>query len=392
MRETETNLLAITHTYRTFQKDPLESIAPYFSNVYVCIRSNPAMEILKHVNRNKYYKNSLDYKIDLSNKPENCHIYPSPTLYVPIESCYKSVGRKHLTAVTRIIKRNNLRFQLIHAHFTWSAGYVGACLKEEYDTPFVVTAHGYDIYSLPFRDADWKSRIEHVLNTADAITTVSNSNRECIERLNVATPVFVIPNGYNEAIFYPKDSAGCRRSLGLPLDKKIILSVGNFSPIKGHKYLISAVKEVAKHQNDILCIIIGSGQTFQSLERQIKSEQLEQYVRLVDRKPHGELSLWMNACDIFVLPSVRESFGLVQIEAMACGKPVVATRNGGSEEIIVSQDCGLLVEPKNSHELAEQINTALNKKWEFQKILEYSHAFSLEEIAKGYMKVYEKIL
>jgi len=79
----------------------------------------------------------------------------------------------------------------------------------------------------------------------------------------------------------------------------------------------------------------------------------------------------MNACDLFVLPSISESFGVVQIEALACGKPVVATRNGGSEEVITSDDYGLLVDPANPNELREKIIEAPDKDWDREKILVY---------------------
>ncbi|MDI3541356.1 MAG: hypothetical protein PWQ62_270 [Candidatus Methanomethylophilaceae archaeon] len=79
----------------------------------------------------------------------------------------------------------------------------------------------------------------------------------------------------------------------------------------------------------------------------------------------------MNACDLFVLPSLSESFGVVQIEALACGKPVVATRNGGSEEVIISDDYGLLVDPANPNELREKIIEAPDKDWDREKILVY---------------------
>lgn len=100
----------------------------------------------------------------------------------------------------------------------------------------------------------------------------------------------------------------------------------------------------------------------------------------------------MNACDVFVLPSLRESFGVVQIEAMACGKPVVATRNGGSEEIITSEDYGLLCEPASPEELAEKISIALDKEWGSEKIRGYAERFRWKNIAKEIIKVYETLL
>lgn len=99
----------------------------------------------------------------------------------------------------------------------------------------------------------------------------------------------------------------------------------------------------------------------------------------------------MNACDVFVLPSLAESFGIVQIEAMACGKPVVATYNTGSEEIITSEELGLLVEPANPKELGEKILIALDKEWDDERIRKYAEQFSWEKIAREIVKVYNTV-
>ncbi|MGA9189446.1 MAG: glycosyltransferase, partial [Methanosarcina sp.] len=91
----------------------------------------------------------LSSKIDLIDKPTNVNLYPTPTFYFPSNSQYKKLGETHYKYVDKLIKKNTLQFDLIHSHFTWSSGYVGAKLKEKYDVPFIVTAHGYDIYTLP---------------------------------------------------------------------------------------------------------------------------------------------------------------------------------------------------------------------------------------------------
>jgi glycosyltransferase involved in cell wall biosynthesis len=99
----------------------------------------------------------------------------------------------------------------------------------------------------------------------------------------------------------------------------------------------------------------------------------------------------MGACDLFVLPSLRESFGVVQIEAMACGKPVVATINGGSDEIIISSDYGRLVELNDPQALAENIDIALDKEWNEEKIIEYVEQYQWTNIAGEILQVYGNI-
>jgi glycosyltransferase involved in cell wall biosynthesis len=288
-------------------------LAPVFSSVNVFVRVNPFAEVGKFLPIPRLERFSSTYKIDRADIPENIHVYPTPTRYIPIDRGYKSLGERHYSCVKSLMQKSGTKFDLIHAHFVWSAGYVGARLKEEGGVPFVVTGHGYDIYSLPFKDDEWREKIEYVLNTADHIITVSRSNLACIKKLDVSTPVTVIPNGFRSDLFYPRDPSECRRMLNLPQDKKIILTVGNLEPVKGQKYLVEAVWDIIRERTDFLCVIVGAGKLKKTLERQIRSLGLEDYVMLAGGKPHGEIPLWMNACDLFVLPSLRESFGVVQI-------------------------------------------------------------------------------
>jgi glycosyltransferase involved in cell wall biosynthesis len=334
----------------------------------------------------------LDSKIDITNKQSNIKVYPTPILYGPFESQYKKLGDRHFKAVEKVLKKDNIKFDLIHSHFIWSSGYVGVKLKEKYNVPFIVTAHGYDIYDLPFRDEEWKEKIEYVLNAADYVITVSDSNLECIKKLNVKTPVKVIPNGFSSDLFYPRDLEECRKVLDAPLDKKIVLSVGHLFEVKGHKYLIEAMKEVVKQKKDTLCIIVGGGKLENKLENQIKKAGLQNYVKLVGGRPHDEIPIWMNACDVFVLPSLNEGNPTVMFECLGCGKPFIGTTVGGEPEIITSDNYGLLCEPATPKALAEKILTALDKEWDNKKILEYAKRFTWERIAKEILDVYTQVL
>ena len=385
-------LLVISHSYNSFQKESIEHLSYYVDSAFILVRYNPIANIAKYIHIPALDSFKLNSKIDLTLKPSNVEVLATPVIYAPVDSQYKKLGEKHLKAVEQAIKKNNIEFDLIHSHFTWSAGYVGAKLKEKYDVPFVVTAHGYDIYDLPFKDEEWKEKIEYVLNTADCIITVSNSNLRCIEKLDVDTPVKVIPNGFNDEMFNPVNSEECRKTLNLPIDKKIILTVGNLVEVKGYKYLIEAMSEVVKHRKDVLCLIVGGGELEHKLDKQIKSAGLQDYVKLVGGKSHNDIPIWMNACDLFVLPSVRESFGVVQIEAMACGKPMVATYNGGSEEIITSEKLGILVESANPSMLADRISFSLNHNWDREIITEYVERFAWKNISDDILKVYNNVL
>lgn len=385
------NLAVICHSYNNFQKDPIDILAPRVSSVSIFVRTNPFSELGKYLSIPQLERFSSAYKIDLTGTPENVQVHPTPIWYIPTDRDYKRLGERHYAHVKSLMQKHGTKFDLIHSHFTWSAGYAGARLKEEYGIPFVVTGHGYDVYSLPFKDDEWRAKIEYVLNTADHIITVSQSNLACIQKLDVSTPVTVIPNGFRSDLFYPRDTSECRKALNIPQDKKIVLTVGNLEPVKGQTHLIEAVQKILLERKDILCVIVGAGKLRTALERQIRSLGLQDYVLLAGGKPHDEIPLWMNACDLFVLPSLRESFGVVQIEAMACGKPIVATRNGGSEEIVISEEYGLLVEPADSEDLAEKIPVALDREWDRETILAYVERFAWENIAKDIIKIYRSL-
>ena len=387
----EKTLIILSDHYLTFVKDQVESVSDMFSHIDVLVRYNPITEISTYlpIDRLKpFRKSSL---IDLAGKPENISVHPIPVWFLPFDREYKSLGERYFRIVKAYINKHNITGHLVHAHFVWPNGHVAIRLKEKYGIPCLITAHGYDIYDLPFRDDKWRTLIKNVLDQADAIVSVSASNLECINKLGTRTPVSVIPNGYRSDIFYPQDMQECRKKLGLPHDRKIILSIGNLVKEKGQMYLISAMAHLIKKRSDIHCVIIGRGQLKNELQKQIRFLRLEAYITLAGGCSHSEIPLWLNSCDLFVFPSLRESFGVVQIEAMACGKPVVATINGGSEEI-VNTSVGILIKKEDADILADAISLALDSIWDPNAIVEYSERFSWKKLTHEIQGLYEKIL
>lgn len=381
--------MILSDHYLTFVKDQVEMLAPAIAQTNVYVRYHPVTEISRLIPSARLKAFRKDTLIDRTNMPGNVSVTPVPILYLPCEQMATRVEEQYYTAVVRNIRASGSYPDCIHAHFVWPNGVVGVKLKKAYDIPFVVTAHGYDVYDLPFRNARWKERIETVLNSADTVITVSNNNQKCIEKLNVTTPVTVIPNGFRSDLFYPSKLEDCRNTLHLPLDRKIILSVGNLTDVKGQRYLIDAMAEVVREHTDILCLIVGRGELRSTLESRITSLGLNQYVRLVGGKPHTEIPTWMNACDLFVLPSLQESFGVVQVEAMACGKPVIATRNGGSEEIVIPWVNGALCDCADPHGLAKTIVAALDTSWDAGVIATGSERYTWTAIGTEILRRYQ---
>jgi len=384
--------MVLSDHYLTFIKDQVELLAKTFAHTDVYVRYHPATEISRIVPYPRLKAFRKESLIDRVNLPENVSIHTVPQLYLPFSHQFRRIGKPYYTKIKDRITENKAEYDLVHAHFTWPNGFVGAKLKEEYGFPFVITAHGYDVYDLPFRDAKWRDLITGIFDSADAIITVSHRNHECIKQLGIETPVHVLPNGFRSDLFYARDPVMCRDYLNLPQDKKILLTVANLEPVKGQKYLIEAIGEVIQERKDILCIIVGRGRLEQTLKRQIHSLGLEEQVVLAGGRPHNEIPLWMNAADLFVLPSLNEGNPTVMFEALGCGKPFVGTRVGGIPEIITSEDYGLLVKPASVQDLADVLLKALTKEWDNRKIAVYARQYSWGNIVGNMEHIYRSLL
>jgi glycosyltransferase involved in cell wall biosynthesis len=387
------DLLIISHMYATFVKDQVNQMAPDFRTIVVLVRTNPIAEISRFIPISYLVPFSVAQKIDLRNKPENVQVIQTPVFYLPTASGYEKLGRSHLKSVERCIKKHAITCDLIHAHFTWSAGYVGSKLKEKYAVPFIITAHGMDIYDLPFKNPFYKEKITGILNAADHIITVSRMNLASIQKLDIKKPVSVILNGYTASVFFPRDQKTCREELGLPQDKKILVNVAKlYDVVKGHEILVRAMQEVIKKRDDVICYIVGDGELRPSLENLIASLNLQSRVIIVGVKPHHEIPAWINAADVFVLPSLNEGNPTVMFECLGCGKPFVGTRVGGIPETISSDTYGLLSEPGNVEELAGNILASLDREWDNEAILRYSSQFTWEHIAQEIKGIYDQVL
>lgn len=359
----------------TFVKYQIAELKQYFKKIIVIA---PVLHSFGYLKKDRLCK---DYTYD------NVEVHYPRSIYIPILWLNKILIDNRLQAVVRCIEEHHLHFDLIHAHFTWPSGYIGVRLKEKYGKPVITTIH---------ENGDWFDQevgMNHpLINTAwsgaDALIRVNQKDVPVLKHYN--EQVYSIPNGFSPA-FHPIDTAVARERLGLPGDVKIVFSLGNLIQRKGFNYLIDAMEQICNQRDDVFCFIGGAGPERGSLQGQIDRLGLGERVRLLGSVPSDILPLWMNACDLFVLPSLSESFGVVQIEALACGKPVVSARNRGSEEVVTSDEYGLLVEPADPEDLAEKILVALDREWDREAILAYAERFTWENIVKDILKIYRSL-
>jgi len=385
-------LLLIVPHFKVFIRDQATLIRPYFSSMTVLMPipffSTLALK-LPFVNRNfDFLKSAVESRNELT---QGCRMVSPSFFTLPLTAVRKRNCYLAAKSCTKALSKNATTFNLIHAHFLEN-GFIGASLKSSYDKPLVVTAHGGDVYDLPFRDSWYNNLARYVLSESDKVITVSHFLAEKLSELGVSSKkLHVVPNGYDENLFKPLPSNAMRKKLGLPLNKRILLSVGDLVDVKGHTYLIDAMNIVLKKKNDVILVIIGSGPLKERLQKKVNKLGLNGKILLVGRKTHDEIPMWMNASDIFVLPSLGEGFPTVVPEAMACGKPVIATCVGGVPEAIVSSELGTLVAPKGPKVLSQAILEGLSRDWLQEKILDEAKRYSWNIIVKQIIAVYERV-
>lgn len=171
----------------------------------------------------------------------------------------------------------------------------------------------------------------------------------------------VIPYGINFKKFKRREKdKSLIKKLGVK-GKIILISVGRLSPQKGFRYLIKTLKEVKKKRKDFKLLLIGDGEERENLEKLCKKLNLEEEITFLGKIPHKILPKYYHLADIFVLPSLYESFGIVFLEAMASQLPIISTNTAAIPEI-VSKEVGILVNPKNIAELKKAIIKLMNDK------------------------------
>ena len=307
--------------------------------------------------------------------------------YLPFESFFSYYASKKLAE--KIVEEWDP--DIIHMHGSLSEGLLGSHIKKKYSVPLCVTVYGEDITRLAH---EFPSSIltKSTLRNSDVIICQSDFLKRGIESLGIKDKKFhIIPMGARLDRFKPKDNTKSRKQLNLPKGKKIILFVGHLFTRKGVEYLIKAMKIITKKEKNILCLIIGRGDLDSGLRKLASDLDLCGNITFLGMRTNDEVADYMNACDLFVLPSLNEGLPVVLCEALACGKPVVATNVAGTPEL-VNSDVGFLVKPKDVSELAEKIILAMNRKWNKKKLLARAAEFSVSASVKKLMKVYESFV
>jgi len=276
-------------------------------------------------------------------------------------------------------------FDIIIGQMGCPGGYAAVRLAKKYGKKSVVGLRGSDVNSY-FNKPVLKHFIRWTLNQADRLVTVSAALKaELLRRGYPESKISVIYNGVDETIFHPLDQTESRRRLNLQAESKYLLFVGTLSRRKGIDLLLSAFAALARP--DVKLIFIGQGGDRHLIENFITEHSWQDRILLPGVLPHAQLPLWYAAADIVVLQSLAEGVPNVILEALAMGKPVVATRVGGIPEILAGEKTGFLCPPGDPGSLIQVIENALD----YSGKIEPSRKLTWKTNAEHYMQIFREI-
>ena len=266
--------------------------------------------------------------------------------------------------------RESVDYDLIHSHY-WLSGRVGSWAQERWKVPHVFMFHTVGAVKNSTvgseKEPELRTAIEkNLAKKCDRILVATDKERgHLVQHYGACTETIgVVPCGVNLDLFRPLDKSAARRQLGFAHNESVVLFVGRFAPLKGIDRLLEAMAHLKHHQRLRLVIVGGDGnstpesQRLQELSRELS---IQDFVTFAGRVEQYRLPPYYSAADVLVVPSHYESFGLVALESLASGTPVVATKVGAMESILREGETGHMVNNGSSLLLAEGIETFISR-------------------------------
>lgn len=317
---------------------------------------------------------------DLGPNARVIHVESGPIRYIPKSEVHARIG-EFTAKVTRFIEAEGLTYDLIHSHY-WLSAIVARDLATRYRIPAVQMFHTLGLVKAEVMDEDINGETEtrvaierQAVRDSNAIVAASEIEASELVELYGADPrkLCIVPCGVDTDLFRPVRQVDARETLGRDQCEQLVLFVGRIEQIKGIDILLDGLGLLYQRRPDLrsqICLVVVGGaldpnddapetEKLEDLRRRVHEHRMEDTVDFVGSVDQKRLALWYSAADVCAVPSLTESFGLVALEAMACGTPVVATRVGGLQTVVEDGESGLLVPPGDREELSRAIERVL---------------------------------
>ncbi|WP_040981361.1 N-acetyl-alpha-D-glucosaminyl L-malate synthase BshA [Oceanobacillus jeddahense] len=296
--------------------------------------------------------------------------------------------------MSEVIDREKL--DILHVHYAMPHAICGILARDmaKHPVKIVTTLHGTDITVLGI-DNTLKPVIRHGIEQSDAVTTVSESLRkQTVEMVDIQKEMDVIYNFINENEYYPKEGVELRNQFQINPSDKIVVHISNFRKVKRVQDIIDTFKIINESLPSKL-LLIGDGPEFSDMVQHVNEMGLEKEVQFLGKQ--NNVSDILAMADLMLLMSEKESFGLVLLEAMACGVPGIGTNVGGIPEVLTHGETGFIVELGDVRQAAsyaiEMLSDPEKQKQFSDSAIEHVRAsFSSEKIVNQYEALYDRVL
>lgn len=290
-----------------------------------------------------------------------------------------------------VIDREKL--DVIHVHYAMPHAISAILARDIAENPVkvVTTLHGTDISVLSF-DPTFKKMIKYGIERSDVVTAVSHSlAKQTRESLKINKEISVIHNFVNEKVYFKRDQTPLKKHYGITEDEKVIIHISNFRKVKRINDIVKTFHLIQQEIKAKL-LLVGDGPECAAIYEQVKSLQLEDQVLFLGKQK--KISELLSISDLKLLLSDKESFGLVLLEAMACGVPCIGTNIGGIPEVIKHGKTGYLVglsDVKRASEYALQLLSDDDLHFQFSQeaLKRVQQSFNSKHIVDQYIARYK---
>ena len=271
----------------------------------------------------------------------------------------------------RYAEANDLHYDLIHSHY-WLSSDVSAELKKRWNIPVITMFHTVAELKKMSRwgeqEPDIRLEVERrAMKDSDLIITSNPDDRAHLMRLFdvESNRLVVLPCGIDTERFKPVDRDKARKELSIQAKDKVLIFVGRLEPLKGIDTILMAIADIADKSNLKFLIVGGNPDTDPEASRLLgiaKTLKIDRLVTFTGSVSHEKLATYYSAADVCLVPSYYESFGLVAVEAMACGTPVIASMVGGLKTTVVDGHNGYLIPWRCPEAFTERIEMLINNR------------------------------